>query len=166
MSCGAGSSRSSPTASVQGEQVSHGLMLRCGECLLQKAPTLVTAWEQQGRVKQQKQKAECPQAPAQHHHDMGIPGRGQGETSLWFSPPNSIDLISWDASHAQWLICCSTCPQISPADANMLYFHIREKGSAASLTRQNLLEEHAFQTTFFPREPCAISRELRFFPSG
>lgn len=149
-----GSGRGSTTALAQREQMSHGLMRQHGKCSVQKAPTLVTAWEQQGfQVKHTAATAkgcECPRAPPEHCHNTAIPGRGQGGTLLWSSLPSSMDLQCWDARHAQWL----PLPQISPVDANALYFHMKAK-------RKRLCR--LFDKTESPGRACALNH---VFPEG
>lgn len=121
------SGRSSTTALARREQMSHGLMLQHGKCSVQKAPTFVMAWEQQGF--QEKHTAAtakgygCPQAPPEHCHNTAVPGRGQGGALLPSSLPGSMDWHCWDAHHARWLLL----PQTSPMDANALYFHMQAK---------------------------------------
>lgn len=95
-----GSSRSSPTALARREQMSHGPMLQQGKCLVQKAPTLILAWEQQGfHVKHAAatgKGCEGTRASSEHRHSMTIPGRGQGGTLPRSSLPSSADWSCWD----------------------------------------------------------------------
>lgn len=139
-----GSGRISATALAQREQMSHGLMLQDGKCSVQKAPTLVMVWEQQGfQVKPTAATAKAVSALGHLPSTVTTrPGRGQGDALLQSSLPSSMDLHCWDTHHTRWL----PFPRSSPMDANALYFHMKakRKGFAGSLTRQNLLEERLF----------------------